>query len=265
MAAGAGSVKAVGRRRYGVEIASLFVLVVIWQLAADNLIKNAFILPSFTDVISSFYILRCDMLHDIRISLMHFGIGMAAGMGVGVPLGVAMGWFRTADRIFDPIIEIVRPIPPIAWIPFAIIWIGLTHTSAGFIVFIGAVFPILINTYAGFKNVPKVLIETAMVLGCTRHCDLIRKVALPSAVPDIATGIRIAMGVGWMCVVAAEMFGMTSGLGYHIWHWKDLHRMDHVMAYMLLLGFISLSIDRTFRALVEKRLSGWRKGIVAGT
>ncbi|HDJ38764.1 MAG TPA: ABC transporter permease [Methanosarcinales archaeon] len=257
--------RAVGRRRYGVEIASLFVLVVIWQLAADNLVGNAFILPSFTEVMASFYTLQGDMLHDIQISLMHFGIGMAAGIGVGVPFGVAMGWFRTIDRIFDPIIEIMRPIPPIAWIPFAIIWIGLTHTSAGFIVFIGAVFPILINTHAGFKNVSRVLIETAMVLGCTKNYDLIRKVALPSAVPDIATGIRIAMGVAWMCVVAAEMFGMTSGLGYNIWHWKDLHRMDHVMAYMILLGFISLSIDRAFRCLVERRLSGWRKGIVAGS
>ena len=251
-------------RRYGVEIASLCAALVIWQLTADYVVKNAFMLPSFTDVLESFYSLWGVMIIDAEISLLHFGIGMAAGMCIAIPLGVGMGWFRVIDRIFDPIIEILRPIPPLAWIPFAIVFIGLTHTSAGTIVFIGAVFPILINTYQGFRNVPKVLIEAAMVLGCTRNYDLIRKVAFPSAIPDIATGIRVAMGVAWMCVVAAEMFGVSrTGIGYKILHWAHFHGMAHVMAYMLLLGFISLSIDRTFRFLVDKRLSKWRKGLVA--
>jgi NitT/TauT family transport system permease protein len=188
---------------------------VIWQLTADYVIKNAFMLPSFTDVLKSFYSLWDVMIRDSEISLLHFGIGMAAGMCVAIPLGVGMGWFRVIDRICDPIIEILRPIPPIAWITFAILWLGLTHISAGFIVFVvGAVFPILINTYQGFRNVPKVLIEAAMVHGCTRSYDLIRKVAFPSAIPDIATGIRVAMGVAWMCVVAAEMFGVSpTGIG----------------------------------------------------
>ena len=250
-------------RRYGVEIASLCAALVIWQLTADYVVKNAFMLPSFTDVLESFCSLWGVMIIDAEISLLHFGIGMAAGMCIAIPLGVAMGWFRSIDRISDPIIEILRPIPPLAWIPFAIMWIGLTHTSAGFIVFVGAVFPILINTYQGFRNVPKVLIEAARVLGCTRSRDLIRKVALPSAIPDIATGIRVAMGVAWMCVVAAEMFGVSrTGIGYKIMHWAHFHKMDHVMAYMLLLGFISLFIDRAFRFLIDKRFSKWRKGLV---
>jgi NitT/TauT family transport system permease protein len=251
-------------RRYGVEIASLCVAVVIWQLTAPYVTRGNFTLPGFTDVLTSFFSLWDVMITDAATSLLHFGIGMAAGMCVAIPLGVGMGWFRVIDRIFDPIIEILRPIPPLAWIPFAIAFIGLTHTSAGTIVFIGAVFPILINTYQGFRNVPKVLIEAAMVLGCTRNYDLIRKVAFPSAIPDIATGIRVAMGVAWMCVVAAEMFGVsTTGIGYKISHWVHFYRMDHVMAYMLLLGFIALFIDRAFRFLVDERLSRWRKGVVA--
>lgn len=250
-------------RRYTVEIASLCTAIAIWQLAADYVTRGDFTLPSFTDVLSSFLRLWSVMIYDAEISLLHFGIGMGVGMLVAIPLGIGMGWFRVIDRITDPIVEIIRPIPPLAWIPFAIVFIGITHWSAGFIVFIGAVFPILINTYAGFRNVPKVLIETGMMLGCTRSRDLIRKVAFPSAIPDMVTGIRIAMGVAWMCVVAAEMFGMTSGIGYKISFWASLHRMDHVMAYMLLLGFISLFIDRTFRYFIEQRLSRWRKGIVA--
>ena len=249
-------------RRYTVEITSLCAAILLWQLAADYVVENAFFLPSFTDVVGSFSYEWHNMVYDARVSLIHFGIGMITGLCVAVPLGICMGWFQLINRIADPIIEILRPIPPLAWIPFAIIWIGISHTSAGFIVFVGAVFPILINTYVGFRNVPKVLIETAMVLGCTKSHDLIRRVAFPSAIPQIATGIRVAMGVAWMCVVAAEMFGMTSGIGYKIMHWSYFHRMDHVMAYMLLLGFISLSIDRIFRHFVERRLSIWRKGMV---
>lgn len=89
-------------------------------------------------------------------------------MCVGIPIGIVMGWFRMADRTIDPLIEIILPIPPIAWIAFAIVWFGLTHHSAGFVVFIGAVFPILLNTYAGFRNVSKTLVEAAKVLGCTK-------------------------------------------------------------------------------------------------
>ncbi|HIE31041.1 MAG TPA: ABC transporter permease [Methanosarcinales archaeon] len=250
-------------RQYTVEIASLCAAIILWQLISDYMVKNAFFLPSFTDVLMSFSYEWRNMVYDARVSLIHFVIGMITGLCVAVPLGICMGWFQLINRIADPIIEIVRPIPPLAWIPFAIIWIGISHTSAGFIVFIGAVFPILINTYVGFRSVPKVLIETAMVLGCTKSHDLIRRVAFPSAIPHIATGIRVAMGVAWMCVVAAEMFGMTSGIGYKILNWANFHRMDHVMAYMLLLGFISLSIDRIFRYSVERRLYIWRKGMVA--
>ena len=250
-------------RRYAVEISSLCAAIILWQLVADYVVENALFLPSFTDVVGSFSHEWRNMVYDAKVSLIHFGIGMITGLCVAVPLGICMGWFPVINRIADPIVEILRPIPPLAWIPFAIIWIGISHASAGFIVFVGAVFPILINTYVGFHNVPKVLIETAMVLGCTKNHSLIRRVALPSAIPQIATGIRVAMGVAWMCVVAAEMFGMTSGIGYKILNWSHFFRMDHVMAYMLLLGFISLSIDRVFRHFVERRLSIWRKGTVA--
>jgi NitT/TauT family transport system permease protein len=97
---------------------------------------------------------------------------MVAALIVGIPIGMIMGWFTAFNRILDPIIEILRPIPPLAWIPFAIIWLGLTPASAGFLIFIGAVFPIIINTFTGLKNVPKVYVEAARVLGCKKDRDL---------------------------------------------------------------------------------------------
>ena len=249
----------------GSEVLSLIAAITIWQLVADRIVHNKFLLPSFYDVVISFlFIVKKGLIfEDTLISLLHFSIGIAAALIIGIPLGIFMGWFKKVDRAIDPIIEILRPIPPLAWIPFAIIWFGLTHQAAGFVVFIGMIFPIVINTYSGFKNVPKVYVEAAKVLGCTRNIDLIRFIAIPSAMPSIAAGIRIAMGVGWMCLVAAEMFGVSDrGLGYQIWHNYYLQRMDFVLVYMLLLGFLGLFIDRFFRYYVDAKLLRWTAGTV---
>ncbi|MDD2614998.1 MAG: ABC transporter permease [Methanosarcina sp.] len=249
----------------GIEALSLIIVIAIWQVVADKIVQNKLLLPSFYDVIVSFFaIIESGLIFtDTLTSLLHFFVGILAAFVIGIPLGIVMGWFKKANRAIDPIIEILRPIPPLAWIPFAIVWFGLTHQAAGFVVFVGMIFPIIINTYTGFKNVPKVYVEAAKVLGCTRNLDLIRHVAIPSAMPSIVAGIRIAMGVGWMCLVAAEMFGVSNrGLGYQIWHNYYLHRMDFVLVYMLLLGFVGLLIDRFFRYYVDAKLLKWTSGTV---
>jgi NitT/TauT family transport system permease protein len=261
-----------------IEIISIFSTIVLWQIIAVYFVGNKFYLPSFTDVAgalveiisrqSSLGIMGMELqlpmlVVDFLYSMMHFSIGIIAALVIGIPIGMIMGWFRTIDRMVDPIIEIIRPIPPLAWIPFAIIWIGLNPFAAGFLIFIGAVFPIMINTFTGFKSVSKVYVEAAKVLGCNTNFELIRYVALPSALPSIAAGIRIAMGVGWMCLVAAEMFGVSSnGLGYEMWHFYDLHRMEFVLVYMLILGFLGLFIDRLLRYYIDGKLLKWRKGVV---
>lgn len=251
-------------RKRGLEIISLLVAVIVWQIIADFVVKDPFFLPSFYAVLLSFFELWRIIPLDTLISLLHFGIGLAAAICVAIPIGALMGWFRAADRIADPIVEIIRPIPPIAWIAFAIVWFGLTHHSAGFVVFIGAIFPILINTYAGFRDVPKMLVEAAKVLGCTKSRDLVRSVAFPYALPFIATGTRIGMGVGWMCVVAAEMFGVSkNGLGFRLYQrFYYAHQMDNLLLYMIILGLVALLLDRLFRHFVEDKLFKWKKGMV---
>lgn len=249
----------------GIELISLVVAIIIWQFIADFLIQRKLILPSFTDVLTAFIdIIQTGVFFmDLLTSLVHFGLGLFAALIIGIPIGVAMGWFKYVDKAIDPLIEVVRPIPPLAWIPFAIVWFGLTNISAGFVIFVGAVFPIVINTVVGFKGVPRVYVEAAKVLGCMNDRSLIRHVALPSSTPSIAAGIRIAMGVGWMCLVAAEMFGVSSsGLGYKIWWHYYLHQMDYVLVYMLILGFLGLVIDRIFRWYVDGKVLKWRKGVV---
>lgn len=246
----------------GISALSILGFLAIWQLAAI-LVDDQLILPSFIQVVQAFLENWSSILRDdLPVSSLHFAIGMVGGLMVALPAGMIMGWFKIADRIMDPIVELLRPIPPLAWIPFAIIWFGITNSAAGFIIFIGAVFPILINTYTGFRSLPRVYVESAKVLGATRDLDLIRYVALPYALPSIAAGIRIAMGIAWMCLVAAEMFGVSkNGLGFKIWDSYGHYRMDEVFMYMIVLGLLGLAIDRTFRYVVEERMLRWRVGL----
>ena len=237
-------------------------LIVVWQIAAI-LVNDQLTLPSFLQVVEAFLENWWSILtEDLPVSSLHFAIGVAGGLLVALPAGIIMGWFKIADQTLDPIVELLRPIPPLAWIPFAIIWFGITDSAAGFIIFMGAVFPILINTYAGFKGLPRVYVESAKVLGATRDIDLIRYVAIPQALPSIAAGIRIAMGIAWMCLVAAEMFGVSkNGLGFKIWDSYGHYRMDEVFMYMIVLGLLGLAIDRTFRYVVEEKMLKWQVGL----
>lgn len=245
------------------DFISIISAIVIWQLIAE-IIHNSFLFPSIIDIFLSLITLsKSVLLLDIAISLVHFSVGLCLSICIAIPLGVVIGWYRRAERLIDPIIGIIRPIPPIAWIPIAIIWFHLTHFAAGFVVFIGSVFPILINTYSGIRGIEKVLVDTAKTLGCLKDYHLIRSVAFPSAIPSIISGIRIGMGVGWMSVVAAEMFGVSSnGLGYRLFQqFYFLHQMDNLFAYMFILGLIALLIDRTFRFFIEKKLYKWKVSI----
>jgi ABC-type nitrate/sulfonate/bicarbonate transport system, permease component len=248
-----------------IEILSLITAALIWEFAAVFVVQNSFYLPSFYNVTSAFFnVIQSSIFYkDVGTSLYHFLIGFFYALVIGIPIGVLMGWFPKIDKALNPIVEIFRPIPPLAWIPFAIIWFKLTHGASGFIIFMGMVFPIIVSTYFGFKNVPKIYVEAAKVLGSESNSRLIRYVAIPAAAPMVLSGIRTAMGVGWMCLAASEMFGVSdSGIGYKIWFYYGIQSMDHVVVYMLILGFIGLLLDWMFRTLLMNRILKWQKGTV---
>ncbi len=245
---------------------AILIALAVWQFVAAVIIQYPFILPAPTDVLAAFVSLvqQGTILLDLEASLVHFAIGLGMALLVGIPIGILMGWNRRFDAFLDPLIELLRPIPPLAWIPFAIIWFGLTASAAGFIIFAGAVFPIIINTYSGFRGVPRVFVEAAKMLGCTKSRDLIRYIAFPAALPSVAAGIRIATGVGWMCLVAAELFGVSNyGLGQKLWFFYSLHQMDSVVVYMIILGLIGLFFDMIFRYYIDRYFLKWRVGEVA--
>ena len=253
------------KRRIVYTFFSLLTAVVFWEFMAAVVVHNKFFLPSFRDVIMAFISLlgTNQLFLDLQTSLLHFGIGIVLSLIIGIPIGVCIGWFPRVNLFLDPLVEIFRPIPPLAWIPFAIIWFGLTDLSAGFVVFIGSVFPIIINTYGGFSTVPKVFVDSGKVLGCTSTLRQLRYIAFPSAIPNIVLGFRVACGIAWMCLVAAEMFGVSRfGLGQKIWWYYNLHQMDKVLVYIILLGFIGLALDTLLRWYIDKTLLKWKVGEV---
>ena len=172
-----------------------------------------------------------------------------------IPLGIAMGWWRQVYSQVNPIMEILRPIPPLAWIPLSILWFGLGDEQNEFIIFLGMFFPILVNTIVGVKNIDPNLVRAARSLGAPEHKVLIR-IVLKGALPQIITGVRIGLGVGWMALVAAELVGASSGLGFLINDARSMLRTDTITVGMLTIGLIGLLIDTAIRVL-SRRLLPW--------
>lgn len=185
-------------------------------------------------------------------------LGCAAAILVAVPTGILIGWSRLVEDMVDPLLEILRPIPPIAWIPLSILWFGLTPSAAIFIIVVGAFFPTLVNTASGVRSVDRGYIEAAQTLGARRQITILRKVVLPAATPSIITGVRISFGIGWMSVVAAEMLAVNSGLGYMILNARQIFRPDIVILGMVAIGLIGLAMDRGLR-IAESRILRWRR------
>ena len=193
-------------------------------------------------------------------SLFRVSWGFGLAVMVGVPLGLALGWFRFAFKALNPFIQILRPISPIAWIPVAILWFGVKDTAPIFLIFLASVFPITVSAMAAVMNMQQVYLRAAKNFGLS-GLPLFRRVILPASLPQIITGIRIALGVAWLVVVAAEMIAVNSGLGYLIIDARNAgKRYDLVVAGMVLIGLIGLVLDLLVRQLEKFDEVRWGYG-----
>jgi ABC-type nitrate/sulfonate/bicarbonate transport system permease component len=165
---------------------------------------------------------------------------------LGVPLGLAMGWSARFRAAVDPLIEFIRPIPPLAWIPLSILWFGIGDMQIVYIIFLAAFFPIVLNSMAGARDVDTYLVRAGLSLGARRG-ELFRTVVLPAALPQIFTGVRIGLGIGWMALVAGELVAAPSGLGYMINNARTLFRSDYILLGMVLIGALGLVLDFVMR------------------
>jgi NitT/TauT family transport system permease protein len=197
---------------------------------------------------------------DIGDSLRRVAIGFGTAAFVGIPLGLALGWYPVVQQVLNPVLQILRPISPIAWIPVAIIFFGIGDHAAVFLVFLGAFFPIVVASASGVSNVPTIFRRAGRNFGLS-PAQILAKVVFPAALPQILIGLRIALGVAWLVVVAGEMIAVDSGLGYLVIDSRNSgKRYDLVVAAMLLIGLIGLALDIGFRLIERIRSVRWGFG-----
>lgn len=253
-----------------------------WETAAARA-ANDIILPRLTDVLAVLaqpmqpLIGMGSLLANVGISLARVLFGYLLAVALAVPLGILMGYFAPAHRLLNSFLALFRPIPPLAWTPLMLAWFGISSPassldleigpayiflnnlkfSMAFIIFIGGFFPVLTSSIQGVRSVRRVLVESSLVLGASR-LDIFRKVVLPASWPHILTGMRIGLGVAWMCLVSAEMLpGSMSGVGYLITHAYTVARTDIVITGMIAIGVTGALMDQAFR-LCERRMLFWR-------
>ncbi|MEM5456176.1 ABC transporter permease [Paraburkholderia phytofirmans] len=241
------------------RIAAVLACVGIWQVLAEHHVSLGFVtfanVPAPSDVVPAAWAL----LHSPKLpmhllsSLTRVLVGFVAASVVGIGLGLAIGRYRAFEYTLLPPLEVLRPIPAVAWIPLAILMFPSSEMSMMFITFIGALFPILLNTIHGVEGVDPRLVATARSLG-TRGGALFSEVILPGAAPAIVTGLSIGMGTAWFCLVSAEMIAGQYGIGYFTWESYTLQNYADIVVGMLLIGALgmgsSLLVRRAGLALI---------------
>jgi len=251
-----GSLRLERGRSLGIQVGALAVFVIVWW--AGSLVTPQNLLPQPPAVLE---VLVADVSSGrvfelIWQSLRHYVPGLLIGSALGMAVGVLVGWSRTADLSVGTVAGLLRPVPPLAWIPFAIIWFGLNDRGAAFIIAIVAFWINYYNAESGVRDVDDRLLEVARSLGTKSDWGIIRRVVLPSAMPELFTGFRTAAGQAWMVMVAAELLGVP-GIGKHLWDAANFLQMQVVIAYMLVIGVLFLLSDRLIKH-VEARTLVWR-------
>jgi sulfonate transport system permease protein len=233
-------------------------ILVIWQILYNIGFINPVVLPSPAKVALAFWELsiRGQLPKHIWVSMTRVLEGFGVAALLGISLGVAIGLSRTMDRVTSLVLQVLKPIPPIAWIPLAIIWFGIGESSKIYIIFLGAFFPIIVNVVDGIRHIDNKLIEVAKNLEVPRG-RLIWQVIMPGTLASMMTGLRVGLGVAWMCVVAAELIAASEGIGYLIMDARQLSQPEVVMVGMITIGVIGKLMDNLLKWL-EKKVLVWK-------
>jgi NitT/TauT family transport system permease protein len=232
-----------------------------WEALAI-LISNSYVLPRVENVLVVFLTPFADLygsgsiVENSLISIYRVSFGFIIACLIAVPLGIILGRYKILEDFSDGLIQILRPIPPMAWVPLSLAWFGIGISSILFIIVIGCIFPILVNTIDGVKRVKKSWIETARIYQADER-QVLTKVLIPAAGPAIWSGLRVGFGIAWMSVVAAEMMpGTVSGLGYLIMYTYNWGQVQMVIAGMIAIGIIGIVMDQFFQYIQVKKF-GW--------
>lgn len=231
----------------------------LWQYASAAGWVDSVSVPRVTTIFVTWWndLANGAIPKEIAPSLRRILIGLGLAAVIGVPLGLLMGVNRLAYRVLEPITELIRPIPSAAYIPIAILFLGLGDEMRLFVIFLACVFPILLNSYSGVTGVDRDLIDTGRTLG-TPRLSILRKIVFPAALPSVLTGIRISLGIAFIVAVTAEMVAGNNGLGYFIIDREQSFHVAEVFAGILTLGLLGYVLNVIF-LLLERYLLRWRR------
>ncbi|MEN5092313.1 taurine ABC transporter permease TauC [Pseudomonas protegens] len=244
-----------------ISVLTLIILLALWwAVTATGLIEPLF-LPPPAAVLQKGWLLATSGYMDstlwqhLAASLQRIGLALGFAVLTAIPVGIAIGANRIARGVLDPLIEFYRPIPPLAYLPLIVIWCGIGELSKVLLIYLAIFAPIAIATATGVRTVDPAKLRAAQSLGATR-AQLIRHVILPSALPDILTGVRIGLGVGWSTLVAAELIAATSGLGFMVQSAAQFLVTDVVVLGILVIALIAFAMEMGLRAL-QRKLVPW--------
>lgn len=248
--------------RFSLSVLSVLLLLLVWWgVTALGLIAPLF-LPPPQQVFSKLLLIAspqgfmdATLWQHLTASLTRMLIALFAAAAIGIPVGILMGLSPEARGLLDPLIELYRPIPPLAYLPLMVIWFGIGETSKILLIYLAIFAPVTLSTLAGVRNAQQVRIRAAQSLGATRW-QLLRWVILPGALPEILTGLRIGLGVGWSTLVAAELIAATRGLGFMVQSAGEFLATDVVLAGIAVIALIAFSLELGLRAL-QRRLTPW--------
>ncbi|MFL9879228.1 ABC transporter permease [Herbaspirillum rhizosphaerae] len=269
------------KRKIGGALQGLLVPVVviaIWQGASSLGWVNPLVLPSPWAVVHKWFeylsptkpydpaddswlawLFSGELIIDAIGSLYRVVVGFLIGAGLALPLGLLMGSSQRVYGLMNLTVQVIRPIPPIAYIPLAILWFGLGNPPALFLISLGAFFPVLMNTIAGVRQVDSIYLRAARNLGASQRTLFVR-VMLPAAVPYILSGVRIGIGTAFIVVIVAEMIAVSNGLGFRIMEAREYFWSDKIIAGMITIGLLGLAIDIGMSRLNNYMLR-WHRGL----
>jgi len=244
-------------------VVGIGVLIATWQAAVSVGGFNPHLFPPPLKVLSGLHeLIVTDMLWDSIIqSMLRFAVGYLSAAVLGMTLGMYFGYCKGVWQFVNPVAQILRPISPIAWLPFVVLWFGIGDIPAVVIVFIAAFFPILLTTVSSVNKIDPTYFKLARNFGLSR-LDTFTKIIFPAAFPYIASGLHIAIGTAWVFIVAGEMVGAQSGLGFLIVDTRNNLRIDLLMATMLMIGLLGLALDGMVVSLERLIYKKW--GTVSG-
>ncbi len=235
----------------------LMVLLIIWNFAASR-IQNTLLLPYLSETAMEFFTAWTDpvIMSNLGLTLKRVITGFLYAYVIGVPLGLLMGYSATAMQSLAPVMNSIRQIPIMAWVPLSILWFGLGDGPTVFLIAMSAIFPLVINTIAGVQGIDPNYYNAARSMGASK-LDIVRDIVVPGAMPHILTGCRLAMGAGWMSVICAEFIATSAGFGFLMVEAQVRLETAQLYALMIMSGLVGYAIDKVFIA-VERKMTSWR-------